>query len=124
THVKADKLVNEGTARQTGGGDNFLDFIGKELIPYIDAHYPTTTYRVISGHSLGGLAVINALFNHPQLFKGYIAIDPSIWWDGQRWIKKYEPELSQRDFGNKSLFVGIANNIPPGMDTVSILKDT
>ncbi|HVS92415.1 MAG TPA: alpha/beta hydrolase-fold protein [Mucilaginibacter sp.] len=124
THVKADKLVNEGYARSSGGDDNFLGFIGKELIPYIDGHYPTTIYRVISGHSLGGLAVLNAFFNHPDLFKAYIAIDPSIWWDQQRWIKKYETALPGHDFGNKSLFVAIANNIPPGMDTISVLKDT
>ncbi len=124
THVKADKLVNEGEARRSGGDDSFMSFIEKELMPYVDSHYPTTSYRVISGHSLGGLAVINAFFNHPNLFKGYIAIDPSIWWDGQRWIKKYETELPKYDFKNKSLFVAIANNIPPGMDTVLVLKDT
>jgi len=124
THIKAYKLVNEGEARASGGGDNFMGFIEKELIPYIDNHYPATSYRVISGHSLGGLAVINALFNHPKLFKAYIAIDPSIWWDSQRWIKKQEAGLSKTDFENKSLFVAIANNIPPGMDTISVLKDT
>jgi predicted alpha/beta superfamily hydrolase len=124
THVKADKLVNEGEARQSGGDDNFMGFIEKEVIPYVDSRYPTTTYRVISGHSLGGLAVINAFFNHPHIFKGYIAIDPSIWWDGQRWIKKTEADLPKYDFKNKALFVAIANNIPPGMDTVSVLQDT
>lgn len=124
THVKPDKLVNEGDARRSGGGDNFFGFIEKELMPYIDSHYPATSYHVLSGHSLGGLAVVNAMFNHPTLFKGYIAIDPSLWWDGQRWVRKYEAELPKHDFGNKSLFVAIANNIPAGMDTVSILKDT
>ncbi|MBS1531762.1 MAG: alpha/beta hydrolase [Bacteroidetes bacterium] len=124
THVKPDKIVNEAQARQAGGGENFMAFVGKELIPYIDSRYPTTSYRVISGHSLGGLAVINAFFNYPDLFKGYIAIDPSLWWDQQRWIKKCEAELPKHNFRNKSLFVAIANNIPPGWDTVSILKDT
>src|SRR5436305_14974936 len=32
--------------------------------------------------------------------------------------------MPKNDFSNRSLFVGIANNIPPGMDTVSVLKDT
>jgi predicted alpha/beta superfamily hydrolase len=124
THVNPDKYVNAGEAHASGGGEKFMGFIEKELIPYVDAHYPTTPYRVFSGHSLGGLTVVNALFNHTSLFKAYIAIDPSLWWDGERWIKKYESELSQHDFSNKSLFIGIANNIPAGMDTISILKDT
>ena len=124
THVKPDRLVNARDASQAGGGENFMAFMQTELIPYVDTHYPTTSYRVFSGHSLGGLAVVNALFNHTGLFSAYIAIDPSVWWDQERWIKKYEAELSQRDFTNKSLFVAMANNIPKGMDTTSIFNDT
>ncbi|MBV8389206.1 MAG: hypothetical protein JO080_05345 [Mucilaginibacter sp.] len=124
TKVNSSALVNDGDARLSGGGENFFRFMEKELIPYIDSKYPTASYRMISGHSLGGLAVVNAFFNHTNLFNSYITLDPSIWWDQQKWIKKCEGEMSKHDFKNKSLFVGIANNIPPGMDTISILKDT
>lgn len=108
--------------KESGGGESFMSFIEKELIPYVDSHYPTAPYRVFSGHSLGGLTVINAFFNHTGLFNAYIAIDPSLWWDNQEWIKKQETGLLNDDFTNKSLFVAIANNIPPGLDTVSVLK--
>ncbi len=124
THVKPDRIINAGDAAKSGGGENFMGFIEKELIPYVDAHYPTTSYRVFSGHSLGGLTVVNALFNHTSLFNAYIAIDPSLWWDGRHWIEKYENELSQHNFNNKGLFVAIANNLPAGLDTISVLKDT
>jgi predicted alpha/beta superfamily hydrolase len=124
THVNPDRYVNAGEAKHTGGGENFIGFIEKELIPYVDSHYPTTSYRTFSGHSLGGLAVINAFINHTSLFNAYIAIDPSLWWEGERWIKKHEAELPQHNFSNKALFLGVANNIPAGMDTVSILSDT
>ncbi len=108
----------------SGGGENFMRFIEKELVPYADSHYPTAPYSVFSGHSLGGLTVINTFFNHTRLFNAYIAIDPSLWWDDQQWIKKEEENLSKNDFSNRTLFVAIANNIPPGMDTISVLKDT
>lgn len=108
----------------SGGGENFMAFMEKELIPYIGSRYPVAPYRIISGHSLGGLTVMNALFNHTNLFNAYIALDPSLWWDDQRWIKKYENDLSEHDFSKKSLFIAIANNIPAGEDTVSVLKDT
>jgi predicted alpha/beta superfamily hydrolase len=124
THVNPDRYVNAGEAKHTGGGENFISFIEKELIPYVDAHYPTTSHRTFSGHSLGGLAVINAFINHGSLFNAYIAIDPSLWWENERWIKKYEAELPQHNFDNKALFLGVANNIPAGMDTVSIISDT
>jgi len=124
THVEPYSLLNPDESKHSGGGENFMAFLEKELIPYVDAHYPTTTYRVISGHSLGGLAVMNAFFNHTDLFNAYIAIDPSIWWDHERWIKKYEGRLSQRDFHNKALFIAMANNIPAGMDTISMFRVT
>ena len=124
TKVSRSAIVNDGDAGLSGGGENFISFIEKELMPYVDSKYPTASYRIFSGHSLGGLTVINAFFNHANLFNAYIALDPSLWWDQQRWIKKQEVEIAKADFKNKSLFVGIANNIPPGKDTVSILKDT
>jgi len=108
---------------KSGGGENFMSFIEKELMPYVDSHYPTAPYRVFSGHSLGGLTVMNAFFNHTNLFNAYIAIDPSLWWDSQRWIKKQESELAKHDFGNKSLFIAMANNIPAGLDTNTMSQD-
>ncbi|HEY2583649.1 MAG TPA: alpha/beta hydrolase-fold protein [Mucilaginibacter sp.] len=124
THVSADLNINAGDARRSGGGENFMTFIERELIPYVDAHYPTLPYRTISGHSLGGLTVINAFFNHTNLFNAYIAIDPSLWWDKSNWIKKYENELQQRVFSNKALFIAIANNLTGGLDTNTVLNDT
>ncbi len=124
TKVNQSAIVNAGDARLSGGGEIFFSFIEKELMPYIDSRYHAASYQIFSGHSLGGLAVVNAFFNHTNLFNAYIALDPSLWWDQQKWIKKQEGEMLNRDFKNKSLFVGIANNIPPGNDTVSILKDT
>lgn len=111
-------------SNESGEGENFMAFIEKELIPHIESHYPTAPYRLFSGHSLGGLTVMNAFFNHTNLFDAYIALDPSLWWDGQHWIKKYEAELAKHNFNKKSLFIAIANNIPAGLDTISILKDT
>lgn len=124
THIAQSKIVGEEQARNSGGGGNFIGFIEKELMPYIEAHYPTAPYRVFSGHSLGGLTVVNALINHTKLFNAYIAIDPSLWWDDQKWAKHIESNMAGYDLNNRALFVGIANNMPKGMDTIAVLKDT
>ncbi len=124
THVQADRMVNAGEAATSGGGENFIAFMQQELIPYVDAHYPTTPYCTLSGHSLGGLMVLNAFFNHTALFNAYIAIDPSIWWDQGCWIVQNEKKLTQLNLNNKGLFIAVANNLPPGMDTLSVWKDT
>ena len=65
--------------KTSGGGENFTAFLEKELIPYIDAHYPTLPHRTLVGHSLGGLLVMNTLLHHPTLFENYVALDPSMW---------------------------------------------
>jgi hypothetical protein len=64
-----------------GGADNFLDFVGDELLPYLDRHYRTAPLRVLVGHSLGGLFAIYALGHRPTLFTGYIVMEPSVWWN-------------------------------------------
>jgi len=118
------KILSANESARSGGGGNFMSFVEKDLIPYIDQHYPTAPYRIISGHSLGGLAVLNAFYYHTALFNAYIAIDPSIWWDDQDWVRTAEKSFLKKDFANRRLFVAAANNIPAGYDIKSILKDT
>ncbi len=38
-----------------GGADTFLSFIADELVPFIDENYRTAPYRILIGHSFGGL---------------------------------------------------------------------
>lgn len=92
----------------TGGADNFRDFIESELIPYIDKTFPTTSYRTLIGHSYAGLFTINMLINNNISFKNYIAIDPSIEWDGQRLLTQAKQKLATESFKGKSLFVSLA----------------
>src|SRR5580700_2481364 len=74
-----------------GGADNFLSFIADELLPTIDRNYRTRPYRVLIGHSLGGLFAVYALINRPEVFKGYLVISPSLWWDDQVLVKAAQP---------------------------------
>ncbi|MEX0288056.1 MAG: alpha/beta hydrolase [Flavobacteriaceae bacterium] len=90
-----------------GGGRNFLHFIEKELIPYIDQNYNTQTHRVLVGHSLGGLLTLNAYMDENSLFDAYVAIDPSIWWDERMMIKKVD-SLTPASL-KKKLFIATAN---------------
>ncbi|WP_444894648.1 alpha/beta hydrolase [Microbulbifer sp. TRSA001] len=67
----------------TGGADQFLEFLREELIPEINAEYPTSGYQILAGYSFTGLPVIHSLYSSPEDFNAYIAIDPSVWWDEQ-----------------------------------------
>lgn len=108
----------------TGGGEKFIDFIAHELVPYIECTYPATSSRAIMGHSFGGLTVMNILVNRPQLFDAYIAIDPSMWWDGKKLLKQAQKVLKQPKYKGKSLYLGVANTMPAGMSLQQVRSDT
>ncbi len=65
----------------TGGSAAFMDFIGEELIPFIDSNYRTLDARLLIGQSLGGLFAAEVLLKKPELFHGYMIVSPSVWWD-------------------------------------------
>ena len=52
----------------TTGGPNFLAFIEKEVIPFIESKYRVTDDRTLSGYSYGGRFATYVLFNQPGLF--------------------------------------------------------
>ena len=49
-----------------GNGEKFMRYVEKELMPYIESNYPAAPYRIIIGHSVGGLTVVNTLMHNPK----------------------------------------------------------
>ena len=124
TKVDLDPMFGDTIPYPTGGGNKFLDFIEKELIPHVEKTYPATTYKTFVGHSLGGLSVINALVNRKELFNNYIAIDPSLWWDNRALLNVADSILSTNKFDNKALYIGVANTLEGGMDINTVQKES
>lgn len=73
-----------------GGGPRFLEFIEQSVLPTIEGRYRVDPrQRSLSGHSLGGLFTLYALFERPELFASYLALSPAAGWDG-RWLFERE----------------------------------
>lgn len=124
THVSAAPYMDSNFVKSSGGGEKFTLFLEKELMPHIDSIYPTAPYRMLIGHSFGGLMVINTFINHTTLFNSYLAIDPSLWWDNQKLLKQADKVLHEKKFDGKTLFLAVANTMEPGMDTLHVRRDT
>jgi len=122
TRDTSEVRMGRGASNHSGGGPKFMEFLAGELIPHIDSAFPTAPYRVFIGHSLGGLMAVDALVNHPGLFNGYLAIDPSMWWDKAKLLRQVQ--AGGMDFHGSSLFLAGANSLQAGLDTVSVMKDT
>lgn len=86
---------------ESGGGELFFEFVTKELIPTIESKYRTLPYRVYVGHSLGGLTSTYTLLHHPGVFNGYMAIDPSLWWDAAKYVNESPRKLE--NFGTDKI---------------------
>ena len=97
-------LVDDEAAKRfptAGGANKTLDFIKTELIPKIEEDYHVNSYRLLVGHSFGGIFAVNALLTDPSIFDSYISISPSMWWDQQNLVERADkflesnPELDQ-----------------------------
>jgi predicted alpha/beta superfamily hydrolase len=79
--MKAQKTPGFSDVK-AGGADAFLKVIETEIKPRIHALLKVDAgNEALYGHSLGGLAVLRALFTEPSAFRTFIAASPSIWWN-------------------------------------------
>lgn len=66
----------------SGGAPAFLSFIEEQVKPLIAESTALDPNRqTLFGHSLAGYFALWVLANHPEAFRSYAAISPSIWWD-------------------------------------------
>lgn len=102
-----DKII---TVREnnTGGGANFLSFLETELLPDLDQNYRTAPYRILFGHSLGGLLATYTYMQEETLFNSFIAVDPSFGtWDSETMDKKLD-SLTEQSF-DRFIYIATAN---------------
>ncbi|PVW17010.1 alpha/beta hydrolase [Marixanthomonas spongiae] len=88
---------------ETGHSEKFIEFIEKELQPLVEKQYPVTSEKILIGQSLGGLLATEILFKKPDLFKNYIIVSPSLWYDYESLLKK-EPKPYDTE---KSIYVAV-----------------
>ncbi len=101
--------VDDGKGGSVGGGDRFLDFVEKEVMPLVDGKYRTQPYRIFAGHSLGGLMSVYAMVTRPWMFNSYIAASPVLHFKDDFVIGKAKSAFKERKDWDKTLFVSIGN---------------
>jgi len=104
THV-AEGPYSSGS----GGAASFRKFLESELIPAIDKQYRTSGARILAGHSLAGLFVLDTYLEKPSLFDAYIASDPSLWWDSNLLARKLSARHGNLSGTTARLFIAQAN---------------
>lgn len=105
--------VNDHPTGKVGGAKQFLAFVAEELLPHLDRTYRTRPARILIGHSYGGLFVVYTLFNRPEVFKAYIAVSPSLWWDDQALAKQADKFVADHKDLRTALYMTMANEDGP-----------
>lgn len=80
----------------TGGADDFLKFLADELTPWVDSRLRTENFRILVGHSLGGLFSWHTLVNHPDAFQAHITVSPALQWDHGRLASPSQTEAARK----------------------------
>ena len=96
--------------KTSGGAENFIKFIREELFPFVEKDHKKTPYRVIVGHSLGGLLVMHSFLKHPGMFNAYLASDPSMWMDQNAYMPIPIEAINKMQAYDGSLFMSTVNN--------------
>ncbi|NMH27464.1 alpha/beta hydrolase [Flavobacterium silvaticum] len=94
----------------TGHSEAFIDFIEKELQPFIASTYKTDGTKYIIGQSLGGLLATEILLKKPELFSHYLIVSPSLWWDNESLMSKMDGLLSVNPKDKKYVYVAVGKD--------------
>jgi predicted alpha/beta superfamily hydrolase len=80
-----------------GGARHFTRFLEAELVPRIEREYRAAPFRILAGHSASGQYVLHQLATQPATFHAYLAMAPSLDWDGRLPIRELESALPRAD---------------------------
>ncbi len=73
-----DNYYSDQTYFPAETGVKFFEFIGMELIPYIEDKYRTANFRVAVGHGETANFINYYLFKKEPLFNAYVALSPDL----------------------------------------------
>ncbi|MDZ7628585.1 MAG: alpha/beta hydrolase-fold protein [Parvularculaceae bacterium] len=110
----------ELTSRSTDAAENrdfptngnaaaFRAFLTREVMPLIDARYRTNGTDALLGESLAGLFIAETFLKHPHTADSYVAISPSLWWDGGSLGREARGLLDDFPNGEREIYLAIAS---------------
>ncbi len=96
----------------TGKSELFINFMEKELIPFIEKKYKVDKRRILIGQSLGGLLAIEILLKKPEMFTDYLIVSPSLWWDNESMLDDAVKLLSKNNDFSANVYISVGEEEP------------
>jgi len=73
-----DSNYDESSNLPSGKGARFFEFIGGELLPYIEKKYRVAPFRIIAGHDTTAGFLNFFLYKENPIFNAYISLSPEL----------------------------------------------
>ena len=82
--------INQGTTREkdflydseqffpSQDGADFFEFLGMELVPYIESKYNVSNFRIVMGHDLGANFINYYLFKDKPMYRAFVSFSPDL----------------------------------------------
>ncbi|WP_343687589.1 alpha/beta hydrolase-fold protein [Chryseobacterium gleum] len=106
----------------TGGAKKFQSFLKTEVIPFVEKNFRVAPYRILEGHSLGGLFALYCKVEDSELFQAYIIISPAIYDGNSKILEQFPEALSKNNDRVSYLHLSIGDE-PNGRDPVNVLHE-
>ena len=75
---ESDCTIDQETGLPEEKGEAFFEFIGLELLPYLQKNYRTAPFKIIAGHDVTAGFLNFYLYKDTPLFNGYISLSPDL----------------------------------------------
>lgn len=113
---------NFGTRLKPDGAATFRRYLAEDVIPWATARYRTDR-KILTAASLGGLFVVDTFLEQPSLFDDYIALTPSLWWDGGRVADEAAAKMAAHGPSDRRIYFtmgdeGVGNRSGEWLDTL------
>jgi hypothetical protein len=122
-------VVGVDVDKLTGPPQGMIDFLDKELIPFVETNAGAGPRRVLFGHSGRSFAALYILFNRPDLFDAYICPGLGLSWPLEKGRMDFSALADERlaklsTFPKTLVFsLGDEDKFFPGVDRfVAVLK--
>lgn len=95
---ESDTMYSEQNSLPIESGAAFFDFIGQELMPYVEKTYRTEKFKVAVGHGITANFINYYLFKETPLFNAYVSLSPDMAPDMQTFLAERLPKITTKTF--------------------------
>ena len=104
-----------------GQSERFRLFLRDEVQPFIENRFRTSGETALMGESLAGLFVVETFLKEPTMFDAYVAVSPSLWWDGGVLARQSGARLRDQSNDPRTLILTLGDEGPEMQAPMDVL---